>query len=252
MANLSEIENYLRETLESDRITDYCPNGVQVRGSDTITRVVTGVSACQALFEAAVAVGAQLIVTHHGLFWNKDSRVVEGMLKARLKLLLEHDITLMGFHLPLDMHPELGNNAQILKRLQLDPGEPFGQYKGSALSRIGRWNDTLSVEQVKRRLEQVFGGEALFLESGPKRIHKVAVCSGGAPELIHEAVAAGADLFLTGEASEPVYHVAREMGIHFVAAGHHRTEMFGVQALGETLADKFDLEHSFIDIPNPI
>ncbi|ABK42552.1 protein of unknown function DUF34 [Magnetococcus marinus MC-1] len=252
MANLTEIETHLRNILQCDRIDDYCPNGVQVRGGHNITRVVSGVTACMALFEAAVAVNAQLIITHHGLFWNKDPRVVEGMLKHRLKLLLEHDITLMGFHLPLDMHPELGNNAQILNRLQLIAGEPFGVYKGSALSKMGHWEQSLSLDQVQQKLQKLFGGEPLVLPYGPPNIRKVAVCSGGAPELIHEAVTAGADLFLTGEASEPVYHVAREMGIHFVAAGHHRTEMFGVQAVGERLAQTFSLEHTFIDIPNPI
>ncbi|WP_143814996.1 Nif3-like dinuclear metal center hexameric protein [Magnetofaba australis] len=252
MAHLSAIESHLLELLNVSAFDDYCPNGVQVRGGEEVTTLVTGVSASVALFEAALAHNAQLIITHHGMFWNKDSRVVEGQLKQRLKPLLLHDVTLMGFHLPLDAHPELGNNAQLLKMLELEPGEPFAGYRGSALSRLGRWRTPRSAEQVKALLVERLGAAGLFLEFGPEQIQTVAICSGGAPELIAEAQRAGADLYLTGEASEPVYHFAQEMGMHFVAAGHHSTERFGVQALGEHLAQEFGLTHHYVELNNPI
>nr|CRH07629.1 conserved protein of unknown function [Candidatus Magnetococcus massalia] len=252
MTTLHELSHYLHTALQSDSFSDYCPNGIQVRGQEQIKRIVTGVSASMALFEGAQACSAELILVHHGLFWNKDSRVVDGMLKNRLKWLLERDVTLMGYHLPLDAHPEWGNNAQILKRLGLVNSEPFGGYKGNTISYVGHYSEPQTIEQVSEQFENLFGGEPLILPFGPKQISRVAVCSGGASDLVHEAATVGADLYLTGEPSEPAYHVAQEMGIHFAACGHHRTEMFGVQAVGEHLAEKFGLDHTFINIPNPI
>ncbi|MEO5377204.1 MAG: Nif3-like dinuclear metal center hexameric protein [Magnetococcus sp. DMHC-6] len=252
MANLSEIDLFLETTLQVQKIADYAPNGVQVRGKEEISSLITGVSACQELFECAVERQAQLILVHHGLFWEKDPRIIEGSLKQRLKILLTHDITLMAYHLPLDCHPEFGNNICILKGLQLVPSAPFGLYRGIPLSFIGVLQQALSLDDFLKRVQKLFGGDPLVLPYGPAWIKRVAVCSGGAPELLREAKRAGADLFLSGEASEPLYYFAREEGIHMVAAGHHRTEKFGVETLGNLLAVKFGLQHQFIDLENPL
>ncbi|MBF0096651.1 MAG: Nif3-like dinuclear metal center hexameric protein [Magnetococcales bacterium] len=252
MVTLTELERYCHTLLNCSAISDYAPNGVQVRGREEIRTIVSGVSACLALFDAALAHQADLVLVHHGMFWEKDPRVVEGSLKKRLQCLLQHDLTLMAFHLPLDAHSELGNNAQILQRLNLTPGKPFGLYRGSHLSSIGQCPQGLSLEEMVQSVQALFGGDPLVLPFGPATIQQVAVCSGAAPELIREAKQKGADLFLTGEASEYVYHFAAEEEIHFIAAGHHRSERFGVQALGDTLARQFELQHHCIDIANPI
>ncbi|MBF0177514.1 MAG: Nif3-like dinuclear metal center hexameric protein [Magnetococcales bacterium] len=252
MTRLTEIEQFLAQTMRVDSIADHHPNGVQVRGRESVEKIVSGVSACQAIFDAAVAAEADLVLVHHGMFWDQDPRVVEGSLKERLKTLLQHDLTLMAYHLPLDCHPVLGNNAQILSRLGLEAGEPFGHYHGTALSHVGRCVSPLSIHEFSRQVRDLFGGEPLVLPFGPESVRHVAVCSGAAPALIREARALGADLFLTGEGTEYIYHFAREEKLHFMAAGHHRTEKFGVQAVGELLAARYGIHHQFIDINNPL
>ncbi|MEO5339441.1 MAG: Nif3-like dinuclear metal center hexameric protein [Magnetococcus sp. MYC-9] len=252
MTTLTELEQYTNQLLNAGGISDYAPNGMQVRGRPEVRRLVTGVSACLALFQAATTWEADLVLVHHGMFWDKDPRVVEGSLKNRLKWLLDHDLSLMAYHLPLDCHPVLGNNRQILHRLHLEPSEPFGLYRGTHLSAMGLCHPAWSLTECVAHLHTLFGGEPLVLPFGPEMIHRIALCSGAAPELLREAKQKGADLFLTGEATEYVYHFAKEEAIHYVAAGHHRTEQFGVQALGEHLADRFGIEHRFVDIPNPL
>ncbi|MBF0342534.1 MAG: Nif3-like dinuclear metal center hexameric protein [Magnetococcales bacterium] len=246
------MERFLAETLQVSSIADYAPNGVQLRGRDTVERVVGGVSACMDLFRAADQAEADVILVHHGMFWNKDSRVVQGNLKARLSFLLSRDLSLLAYHLPLDRHPEYGNNAMILKHLNLKPIAPFGLYHGTHLSFLGENGVADTLEDFVVRVRGVFGGDPLILPFGPERVRLVAVCSGAAPELVQEAKALGADLFLSGEAAEPLYHYAREEGIHVIAAGHHRTEKFGVQAIGALLSRQFGIDFQFIDIPNPI
>lgn len=252
MIQLTNLENYTNTLLKTASIADYAPNGVQVRGREEVQSVITGVSACLDLFQVAIEQQADLILVHHGMFWEKESRVVEGRLKKRLKQLLENDISLLAYHLPLDLHPELGNNIQILNRLALTALEPFGLYRGTHLSFIGHSNQVLSIGQFTTQLRTLFGGEPLVMPFGPEKIQRIAVCSGAAPELINEAKQKGADVFLSGEATEHVYHFAKEENIHFIAAGHHRTEMFGVQALGEHLANHFGIQHRFVDIANPV
>ncbi|MBF0611741.1 MAG: Nif3-like dinuclear metal center hexameric protein [Magnetococcales bacterium] len=252
MALLSDIEHHLNQVLDKDAIADYTPNGVQVRGCPQVDRVVTGVSASLALFQAAVSQQAQLVIAHHGLIWDKEVKIVEGSYKQRLKLLLDHDISLLSYHLPLDRHPQLGNNAQILHRLGLATGEPFGKYRGIYLSRLGHWSPGKEIQEVVTLVNKVFGGLTHLLPFGSQTIQTVAICSGGAPELIFEALQAKADLFLVGEASEPLYHIAREEKINVIAAGHHRTERFGVMALGELLETTFGVQHHFVDSDNPV
>ncbi|MEO5367537.1 MAG: Nif3-like dinuclear metal center hexameric protein [Magnetococcus sp. WYHC-3] len=252
MADLYDILHLLDQTLEPGRFKDYCPNGLQVAGRREITSLVTGVSACVALFERAAALGATMVFTHHGLLWHKDPGLVIGSHRQRLKILLDHDINLVSYHLPLDAHPVLGNNARLLDLLGLTPGEPFGEYHGRPLSRMGHDPDGMDMAEFQRRLSQRLGPPTLVLDFGPTVIRQVAIVSGAAPELIREACLAGADLFVTGEVSEPLFHFAREEGIHVVAAGHHRSETLGVQAVGALLAERFELPHHFVDIPNPL
>lgn len=252
MADLHAITTFLNRYLEADRITDYCPNGLQVEGATEVTRIVTGVSACMALFERAVEEEAQMVLVHHGMFWDGDSKVVKGSLKDRLKFLLANDLSLLGYHLPLDRHPEVGNNARIFALLGLTGREEFGVYKGQAIACMGELPKPEPFDDFLNRVNKLFGEDAFHLPFGPGTVRRIALCSGGAPDLVREAVEKNADVYLTGEASEYVYHLAREEGIHYIGAGHHNTERFGVQALGERLCQEFDVECRFIDIPNPI
>lgn len=252
MATIATIAAFTDHLLSSPAISDAAVNGIQIRGREEVQRLVTGVSACMELFQAAAACQAELVLVHHGLLWAKDTRIVAGNFKRRLGYLLEHDLTLMAYHLPLDCHPSLGNNRLILDRLGWRIGAGFGHYHGTTLSSLGYPSEPLAATTIVTQIKDCFGGDPLWLPFGPEQIRCVAVCSGAAPELIREAKEAGADLFLTGESAESVYHYAKEESIHFVAAGHHRTERFGIQALGERLAREFAIEHHFIDIANPL
>lgn len=249
---IKALEKYLHTELQVDQFSDYCPNGIQVTGRKRIERVMTGVSGCQELIKAAISFDADLLLVHHGILWDKESRVVRGSYKKRLQMLLGNDLNLMAYHLPLDAHPTFGNNAQILALLNLVNPTPFGRYRSGTISFMGLLEQPVSIDAFAKTVKKCFGAAPLTLAFGPKKISKVAVCSGGAPELIREACASGADLFITGEASEFVYHYAKEEKINFIAAGHHRTETLGVRALGEHLKEKFSLIHQFHNIPNPI
>ncbi|MFQ5508952.1 MAG: Nif3-like dinuclear metal center hexameric protein [Leptospirillia bacterium] len=252
MADLHDMVAFMDAYLAVDNIADYCPKGLQVEGAKEVTRVVTGVSACMPLFERAVEESAQMVLVHHGMFWDGDSKVVRGSLKQRLKFLLSNDLSLLGYHLPLDAHPEVGNNAQIFDRLGLSERTDFGVYKGQAIACMGTLPEPLAFDDFLSRVNAVFGGDAFHLPFGPDTVQTVAICSGGAPDLVREAIDRRADVYLTGEASEYVYHLAKEEGIHYIGAGHHATERFGVMALGEKLAAEFGVECRFVDIPNPI
>ncbi len=253
MADLYDLTAFMDRYLEVDAIADYCPNGLQVEGAQKVTRIVTGVSACMELFERALEIRAQMVLVHHGMFWDGDSKVVKGSLKDRLKFLLANDLSLVGYHLPLDRHPEVGNNARIFDLLGLVDRQPFGVYKGQAIGYMGTLPKPTPFDDFLTAVGGVFGGgEPFHLPFGPGMVQRVALCSGGAPELVREAVEKKADVYLTGEASEYVYHLAKEENIHYIGAGHHNTERFGVTALGERLCQEFDVECRFIDIPNPI
>ncbi len=250
--NLHELTDFIDEYLDIGAIEDSSPKGLQVEGALGVTKIVSGVSACVELFKEAVARDANAIIVHHGMFWDSDPRVVRGSVKDRLKILLDNDISLLGYHLSLDRHPEVGNNIQIVKLLNLVDPEPFGDYHGKTISYMAKTRNPASVasfiETVKERINPHLRHHAF----GPGEIKTVAICSGGAPELVREAVERKADLFLTGEESEWIYHLSKEEGLHYVAAGHHATERFGVMALGELLEQKFNIEVEFVDIPNPI
>ncbi|MFT7404215.1 Nif3-like dinuclear metal center hexameric protein [Zhongshania sp.] len=239
------------DILEPSYFSDYCPNGLQVAGNVNVARIVSGVTASQALIEAAIAEKADAIIVHHGYFWRGEDPCIVGMKRNRLALLLANNISLIAYHLPLDAHPVLGNNAQLAKRLGiavdggLDPNNP------RSVGNVGSLAQAMTATEFAGHVEAVLG-RAPLLELGHKRpIKRIAWCTGGAQSYIDKAVAAGVDAYLSGEVSEPTILAARELGIHYIAAGHHATERYGVQALAETLAEKFGLYHRFIDIDNP-
>lgn len=237
--------------LEPTRFQDYGPNGLQVQGRPTVRRVVSGVTASLALIEAAIEDGADAIVVHHGLFWRGQRGTVTGWLKTRLQRLLVHDISLLAYHLPLDAHPQLGNNAQLAQRLGFVPeGETWQRCGEQQLVFLGR-SPVADAAALAAHLERVLGRSPVWVPGDGRPIVRVAWCSGGAQGYFEAALAAGVDAFITGEISEPQAHLARETGVAFYACGHHATERYGAPALGAWLAERYGLAHRFIDIDNP-
>jgi dinuclear metal center YbgI/SA1388 family protein len=234
--------------LALDRFTDYGPNGLQVPGSREIDTIVTGVSASEHLFERAAEEGAQLVLVHHGLFWRGMPQEITPALHRRLAPLFRHDIALAAYHLPLDAHPEVGNNALLAAGLGVTDPEPFAE-----IGMAGRFPaGGIAKEELAARVEQLTGRAPLHLDFGPDTVGSIAIVSGGAPDHLTDAIAAGHDAFLTGEPAERVFTQAREAGVHFFAAGHYATETFGIRRLGEWLAERLDVRHVFVDDPNPI
>jgi len=252
VAQLSEVISYLDDLLGVDDFQDYGPNGLQVPGAEELRVVVTGVSAHRELFEQAASAGAQLVVAHHGLFWDFHPRAIAPAMKERLRILFDNDIALAGYHLPLDAHPEVGNNALICAALGLERTEPFGEHRGRAIGFVGRSAEGIPFEELRSRCVAVFGQGPFTWDTGPEVVHSVGIVSGAAASDFGEAIAQGLDAFLTGEPAEHVMADARESGTHFIAAGHYATETFGVRRLGELLAERFALEHRFVEAPNPI
>ena len=221
--------------------------GLQVVGAADVSRIACGVSASRELLERAAKLGAELVLVHHGLFWDRDSRVIGPELKGRLRVLFDADLTLAAYHLALDAHPELGNNVLLARELGVDPVERFAEIGfAGPLQRPQPMDEFAAL--VRERLDR----PPLVFSYGPETIERVAICSGGAARLLADAVAGGYDCFLTGEAAEPTKHAAKEAGIHFVAAGHYATETLGVRALAERIAQEFSLEWEFVDLPNPV
>ncbi len=239
------------DILQPDRFDDYCPNGLQVEGAAMIDTLVTGVTASQALLEAAVAAGAQAVLVHHGYFWKGESPRVTGLLKRRLKLLLDNDISLLAYHLPLDALPEYGNNASLAKVLGFNVTGGLQPHKEHSIGLVGELPQAMPAAELGTHIGERLQREPLHIPGRSDTIKTVAWCTGAAQGYIDQAVAAGVDAYITGEISEQTVHVARESGIHFFAAGHHATERYGVQALGEYLAGKTGVQHQFIDIENP-
>ena len=252
MADLYDITSYADSYLNVNAIKDYGPQGLQVEGAYEVSSVVTGVSACMELFFAAKEKGAQMVMVHHGMFWDNEPRVVKGSLKKRLAFLLENNMSLVGYHLALDCHEETGNNIQLVKALGLTNPEPFGRYGEKSIGYMARTEEPQPVEDFIETVRQKINPDARHYNFGAKEIKKVAIISGGAAEVVREAVEKKADLYLTGEETEWIYHFAKEESIHYVAAGHHATERFGIKALGEIIGGKFNIDVEFIDIKNPI
>jgi dinuclear metal center YbgI/SA1388 family protein len=253
VAARDEIIGFCDQLLDAGSFRDYGPNGLQVPGKSEVSRVVTGVSANLELLSAAVDSGADLVLTHHGLLWGSEAAPLSVPMAARLRALLCAEASLAAYHLPLDAHPEIGNNALLRDALGLEPdGRPFGEAKGSAVGVIGRSAEPIDVGELGRRLTEAVGQEPLVFDSGPDRISSVGIVTGGGSFAVHEAGQLGLDALITGEPSEPVMGEAREYGVHFLAGGHYATETFGIRRLGELVAERFSVEHEFIDVPNPI
>ncbi|UPT56795.1 type 2 GTP cyclohydrolase I [Dickeya zeae] len=243
----TELESLINGFLNVAAFQDYGPNGLQVEGRSDVQRIVTGVTACQALLDAAVVQQADAVLVHHGYFWRNEPAVVRGMKRQRLKTLLANDLNLYGYHLPLDAHPQIGNNAQLAAMLdirvlgEIEPLLPYGEVA-----------QPCSGDALRHTLERVLERPVLHCgDNAPAQIRRIAWCTGGGQGFIDQAADFGVDAFITGEVSEKTIHTAREMGLHFYAAGHHATERAGIRALGEWLTAQHGFDVTFIDIPNP-
>ena len=251
MATAPQLLSAFDALLQPERFKDYGPNGLQVEGKAAVGRIVSGVTASRALIEAAIAAQADAIFVHHGLFWRGQDGRVTGWMKQRLALLLAHDINLFAYHLPLDAHPELGNNAQLGARLGLRAGGRFGEQD---LGFIGERSDGASfgdVQELAAHVGRQLGRAVVSVEGSRRPIRKIAWCTGGAQGYFEGAIAAGADAFITGEISEPQAHYARECGVAFIACGHHASERYGAPAVAGHVAAQLGIEHQFIEIDNP-
>jgi len=243
---------YLDDYLESESLRDFAANGLQVAGTTDIERVATAVSVSAQFFRDAADWGADAVLVHHGLLWRSEEppRLV-GSLRERIRLLLDHELNLIAYHLPLDRHPDVGNAAVMARELGLEQLEPFGEFDGVPLGYAGVLPSPLPADELYMLVRDVAGQEPQVFAGGPDMIASVGIVTGGAPAAFDEAVVAGLDAFVTGEPREWVLHRAVEDGVHFLAAGHYATERFGVRALGEFLSRRFDLEVRFFDYPNP-
>jgi dinuclear metal center YbgI/SA1388 family protein len=252
MVALRDLVDYTNGHLNSAEFEDYAPNGLQVEGRAEVTQIVSGVTASLALIEAAVRIGADCVLVHHGYFWkNEDSRIT-GMKQLRIKQLLAHDISLMAYHLPLDAHPQLGNNVQLASRLGFTAHGKFGHDGKATIALRGKLIHPMTAAELSAHILRQLGRQPLHIAGRTSMINSIAWCTGAAQEYFDQAVELGVDAYLTGEVSEQTTHIARETGVHFFAAGHHATERYGVQALGAHLAEKFGVKHQFIDIDNPV
>ena len=252
MVQLTELVNYTHSLLAVERFRDYCPNGLQIEGRAEIHKLICGVTACQALIDAAIEARADALLVHHGYFWKGEAAPITGMKMRRIKSLLDAGISLLAWHLPLDAHPELGNNAQLAEKLGLITEGRFPAQDEAAVGLQGRLASPLAADSFAEQLETVLGRQPLHIAGNDRVIETIAWCSGGAQGYIDAAADSGVDAYLTGEVSEQTFHIARERGIHFFAAGHHATERYGVQALAAHLAQKFALESTFVDVLNPV
>ncbi len=246
---LNELRDYIGSLLEAGRFCDYCPNGVQVEGRAEVRKIASGVTASQRLLDAAVTWGADAILVHHGYFWRSEDAAVTGIKKRRLAHLLRHDVSLLAYHLPLDAHADLGNNAQLGQRLGLVERGRFGE---QGIACYGDLASPQTLGQFSARIADTLQRTPQIIGDGSRTIRRIAWCTGAAQGYFEAAVALGVDAFLTGEISEQNVHVAHETGVAFIAAGHHATERYGVQALGEHLASRFGVEHRYFELDNPV
>jgi dinuclear metal center YbgI/SA1388 family protein len=253
MAGRDEVVRFCDELLDAGSWDDYGPNGLQVPGTAEVSKIVTGVSAHRELLERAIAAGAQLVLVHHGLFWESQSRALTQQMADRLQVALDNGISVAAYHLPLDAHREIGNNALLCGRLGFALDErPFVEIRGRAIGAIGQSADGIEAAELVRRVVELLDREPLVFDAGPAEIRSIGVVSGAGASGLDEAVELGLDAFLTGEPAEQAMADAREGGLHFIAAGHYATETFGVRRLGEIVAERFGTELEFIEVPNPV
>lgn len=247
----NQLENFLKTFLKVENFTDYCPNGLQVEGKSNIKKIVTAVSASIELFSKAIEQKADAIIVHHGIIWNYDRPVYKGSYRERVRLLLENDINLYAFHLPLDAHPTIGNNAQLAKLLGLKSCHPFGDHKGQIIGIKGTIPKT-SKEKFFKKVENTVKRDLLIFPYGPDNILQVGIVSGGAQKEFSQAISENLDVYITGEVSEHIKYLSQEEKVHYISAGHYATEQFGIKALGKYLKEKFKIKVDFVDIPNPV
>jgi dinuclear metal center YbgI/SA1388 family protein len=247
VASRDEIAAFADELLEVSSYPDYGPMGLQVAGADEVVGIACAVSASRELFERAAEAGAQMVLVHHGLFWEKDPREIGPVMRERLRALFDRDLSLVAYHLALDAHPEIGNNAYLARELGVRQERRFAEIGWG-----GDLADSLAITDFTNRIHRLVGRMPLVFPYGPEDVKRVAICSGGAARQLAEAIDEGYDCFITGEAAEPTKHLAKEAGIHFVAAGHYATETSGVQALAQRIAEKFGVAWEFIDLPTPV
>ena len=249
MVKMSELTHYTQQLLQVERFKDYCPNGLQVEGKAEVRKIISGVTASMALLEAAHQAHADLVLVHHGYFWRGEDARVVGIKRKRLAFLLQHDINLLTYHLPLDAHPELGNNVQLGRVL----GFPLTGFAGETnMIAHATLTHTTTLRALSAHIKSTLQRAPLVIGDPEKLVQKVAWCTGAAQGYIEDAIALGVDAFISGEISEQTTHQALESGVSYISAGHHVTERYGVQALGQHLADKFGITHEFIDIGNPV
>ena len=251
MVQLKDLLNYSNNVLEIERFHDYCPNGLQIEGKIEVSKIISGVTASQALIDAAIKEKADLLLVHHGYFWKGEDARIVGLKYKRVRSLIESGINLLAYHLPLDAHPLYGNNAKLAEILGLEIAGSFPS-DNDAVGMYGTLKTPMSADEFSQKIATVLGRVPLHIGENTEQIHTIAWCSGAAQSYIEAAAVLGVDAYLTGEISEQTVHIAREYGLHFYAAGHHATERYGVKAFGEHLASHFDLNHQFIDIFNPV
>lgn len=250
---VKELIDYTGQILQVERFRDYCPNGLQVEGRGDIRTIVSGVTASMALLEAAQLAGADAVLVHHGYFWRNEDACVTGIKRTRLKFLLQHEINLLAYHLPLDAHPQYGNNVQLGQMLGLSQEGWLGEKNAEQnIVAYGSLPNPLSLQNFGDHVAKVLKRQPLLIGDLAKPVKRVAWCTGAAQQYLELALSLNVDAFISGEVSEQTVHLARESGVAYISAGHHATERYGVQALGNHLAQHFGLQHEFIDIDNPV
>lgn len=250
--SLKELIRYLDNYLSVSSIQDYCPNGLQVEGRSKISKVIGGVTASQALIDHAINENADAILVHHGYFWKGEEQTITGIKKKRLQSLLKHDISLIAYHLPLDVHPVVGNNVQLAEQLKLKKLSPLDPSSKLSIGLSAELDKPMSAQHLTALLTKMLGRECMHIGDESKLIHTLGICTGAAQSMITQAVNLELDAFLSGEISEPIVHISNETGVNYFSAGHHATERGGVQALGKLISKEFGVDFKFIDLYNPV
>ena len=252
MTKLQDIIQWCDQTLKSSEFKDYAPNGLQIEGKTEVRKILAAVTASQDAIDAAIRENADLLLVHHGYFWKGEAYPITGMRGKRIKSLIQHDISLLAYHLPLDSHPSLGNNAAIADLLKLERIEALDPSERHPIGNIGYLNQPMPVEVFKKFVSEKLKFDAIHLPADKTMIEKVGFCTGGAQDFIVKAAEQGCDAYISGEVSERTFYEAKELGIHYFACGHHATERYGVQRLGQAISEQFDIEYVYFELNNPI
>lgn len=252
MAKLQDIIQWCDQTLKSPEFKDYAPNGLQIEGKTEVRKILAAVTASQDAIDAAIRENADLLLVHHGYFWKGEAYPITGMRGKRIKSLIQHDISLLAYHLPLDSHPSLGNNAAIADLLELERIETLDPSERHPIGNIGYLNQPMPVEEFKKFVSEKLKFDVTHLPADKNMIEKVGFCTGGAQDFIVKAAEQGCDAYISGEVSERTFYEAKELGVHYFACGHHATERYGVQRLGQAISEQFDIEYVYFELNNPI